>query len=178
MNEALSTVWNDQVKTVILDAVNDIINLKNLQNVVIASNRTNANNSGQQSATGKQGQSDKNSIYGTGLDTGTESDVQFSRKGLGQESSEGSENTTQRTENLGRARQEGLSLLDLLAEEKKDKVRSERIRPVSPFETTNTDIILRINNPVSFKYDIMTIHNKLAKYAMDKHVIDIYGKNK
>jgi len=178
LNEALSTVSNNQVKTVILDAVNDIINLKNLQNVVIASNRANSNNSGQQSISREQGQSDKNSIHGSGLDTGTESDVQFSHSRLGHESSTDSENTSQRTENLGRPKQERLSLLELLAEEKKDKVRSERIRPVSPFETTDTDIILRINNPVSFKYDIMTIHNKSAKYAMDKHVINIYGKNK
>lgn len=47
LNEVLSTVPSDQVKTVILDAVNDIINLKNLQNVVITINRANSNYSGQ-----------------------------------------------------------------------------------------------------------------------------------
>ena len=106
-----------------LDAVNDIINLKNLQNVVIASNRANSNNSGQQSIAGKQGQSDKNSKHGTVLDTRAESDVQFSHSRLGQESSTGSDDTSQRTENLGRPRQERLSLIDLLTEAKLEAIK-------------------------------------------------------
>jgi len=45
-------------------------------------------------------------IHGSGLDTGTKGNVQFSRGRLGQKSSTGSENTTQRTENLGRPKEE------------------------------------------------------------------------
>lgn len=101
-----------------LFAINLGSNLKKNQNAVITSYRTNSNNSGQQSFTGEQGQSDKNSIHSAGLDTGTENDVRFSNRRLGQESSTDSENTSQRTEDLGRPREERLSLLDLLDQAK------------------------------------------------------------
>jgi len=49
--------------------------------------------------------------------------------------------------------------------------------PVLSFETTDTDIIFRMHKPVSFRYDIVTIHDIQSKYTMNKPVVYPMGEN-
>jgi len=49
--------------------------------------------------------------------------------------------------------------VEILNEFPKAYCNVDRITPISAFETSDTDIIFRINEPVTFKYDIAILHD-------------------
>lgn len=52
------------------------------------------------------------------------------------------------------------------------------ITPVSPSETIDTNIIIGVKTTVSFKYDIVTISDKLVKNTLNMHVLYCINKDK